>query len=251
MGTHLRVLSENFPMNTNMTGFRWFPKNLCVLVLWTKVASALEGLSVHYQYLRLFGESCHDDHDVIGDVLTRLQGDRLTDDAATRLRNGCVRQRTNQQPGEQANMADAIDELFRTGSKINFSANMADAIDELFRTGSKINFSANMADAINELFRTGSKINFSANMADAIDELFRTGSKINFSANMADAIDELFRTGSKINFSERFNQPTSTILNANFLSMDCHLSLILLKTDKVDISLFKLFISLVERRIDH
>ena len=26
MGTHLRVLSESFPMNTNMTGFRWFLK---------------------------------------------------------------------------------------------------------------------------------------------------------------------------------------------------------------------------------
>ena len=24
MGTHLRVLSENYPMNTNMTGFGWF-----------------------------------------------------------------------------------------------------------------------------------------------------------------------------------------------------------------------------------
>ena len=23
-GTHLRVLSESYPMNTNMTGFRWF-----------------------------------------------------------------------------------------------------------------------------------------------------------------------------------------------------------------------------------
>ena len=32
-------------MNTNMTGFRWFSKNLCVLVLWAKVISALEGLS--------------------------------------------------------------------------------------------------------------------------------------------------------------------------------------------------------------
>ena len=31
-------------MNTNMTGFRCFSKNLCTLVLWTKVASALEGL---------------------------------------------------------------------------------------------------------------------------------------------------------------------------------------------------------------
>ena len=26
MGTHLRVLSESFQMNTNMTGFRWFCK---------------------------------------------------------------------------------------------------------------------------------------------------------------------------------------------------------------------------------
>ena len=28
MGTHLRVLSESYPLNTNMTGFRWFPKGL-------------------------------------------------------------------------------------------------------------------------------------------------------------------------------------------------------------------------------
>ena len=40
-----RVLSENCPMNTNMTGFGLFSKNLCSLVLWTKVASALERLS--------------------------------------------------------------------------------------------------------------------------------------------------------------------------------------------------------------
>ena len=26
MGTHLRVLSESYPMNTNMTGFKWFSK---------------------------------------------------------------------------------------------------------------------------------------------------------------------------------------------------------------------------------
>ena len=37
MDTHLRVFSENFPMNTNMTWFRWFAKNLCILVLWMKV----------------------------------------------------------------------------------------------------------------------------------------------------------------------------------------------------------------------
>ena len=46
MGTHLRVLAESYPMNTNMTGFRWFSKNICILVLWTKVASALEGLKL-------------------------------------------------------------------------------------------------------------------------------------------------------------------------------------------------------------
>ena len=43
MGTDLRVLSESYPMNTNMTGF-----NLCVLVLWTKVDSTLEGLTLSY-----------------------------------------------------------------------------------------------------------------------------------------------------------------------------------------------------------
>ena len=26
MGTHLRVLSESYPMNTNMTGLQWFSK---------------------------------------------------------------------------------------------------------------------------------------------------------------------------------------------------------------------------------
>ena len=29
-----------------MTGFQWFSKNLCVVVLWMKVASALEGLMI-------------------------------------------------------------------------------------------------------------------------------------------------------------------------------------------------------------
>ena len=33
-------------MNTNMTGFRWFSKDLCILVLWMKVALALEGLKL-------------------------------------------------------------------------------------------------------------------------------------------------------------------------------------------------------------
>ena len=45
MGTHLRKLSKSFPMNTNMIGFGWFSK---MFVLWTKVASALEGLSISF-----------------------------------------------------------------------------------------------------------------------------------------------------------------------------------------------------------
>ena len=44
MGTHMIVLSKSFQMNTNMTSFRLFSKNVCVLVLWMKVTSALEGL---------------------------------------------------------------------------------------------------------------------------------------------------------------------------------------------------------------
>ena len=46
MGTHLRLLSESSPINTNMTAFRWFSK----LVLWTKVASVLEGLRIFHKF---------------------------------------------------------------------------------------------------------------------------------------------------------------------------------------------------------
>ena len=49
--THLRVLSESYPMNTNMAGFRWFSKTLCVLVLWREIVSALEGLKPTYNPL--------------------------------------------------------------------------------------------------------------------------------------------------------------------------------------------------------
>ena len=52
MGTQLRVLSESFLMNTNMTGVRWVFFNTCVVVLWTTVASSLlEGL-VYVVHLR-------------------------------------------------------------------------------------------------------------------------------------------------------------------------------------------------------
>ena len=49
MGTRLRALSESCPINTNFTGFRWFSKNLFVLVLWEKVAPALEGLTLEFK----------------------------------------------------------------------------------------------------------------------------------------------------------------------------------------------------------
>ena len=33
MGAHLNVLREGFPMNTNITGFRWFSKPVAFLCL--------------------------------------------------------------------------------------------------------------------------------------------------------------------------------------------------------------------------
>ena len=46
MGTHLRDLNESYPCNEYQHSLdRWFLKNLCILVLWTKVASALDGLT--------------------------------------------------------------------------------------------------------------------------------------------------------------------------------------------------------------
>ena len=41
MDTHLKVLSESYPIDIDMAGFTWFSN---VFVLWTKVASALEEL---------------------------------------------------------------------------------------------------------------------------------------------------------------------------------------------------------------
>ena len=53
MGTHLRVLNKSCPMSTNMTLFRWFFKVLFFLVLWTKVALALEELREFFDKLAL------------------------------------------------------------------------------------------------------------------------------------------------------------------------------------------------------
>ena len=43
-GTHLRVLGKSYPINTTWQGLYGF-QNFCVLFLWAKVASALEGLT--------------------------------------------------------------------------------------------------------------------------------------------------------------------------------------------------------------
>ena len=56
MGTHLRVLNESFPMNTNTTGFSWLSK---IFVLSTKVASALEGLSAQLVCSGVFIDYLH------------------------------------------------------------------------------------------------------------------------------------------------------------------------------------------------
>ena len=55
-------------MNTNMTGFGWLSKKLCILVLWMKVASALEGLRILLRYC-ILNEISHFYH--IVEVLKR------------------------------------------------------------------------------------------------------------------------------------------------------------------------------------
>ena len=46
MGTHLRVLSESYPMTTDMAGFRWFSKNSVSLL-------EFEGLTILCQQIML------------------------------------------------------------------------------------------------------------------------------------------------------------------------------------------------------
>ena len=53
-GYSMRVLSKSYLMNTNMTWFRCFSKIFYILVLCTKVASALEGLISRHEYMRVF-----------------------------------------------------------------------------------------------------------------------------------------------------------------------------------------------------
>ena len=63
-------------------------------------------------YIGLFSKTSHDDHDVISDVATGLQWHGQTTDGSSALCHCCVGQRANQQPRHQADVADAINELF-------------------------------------------------------------------------------------------------------------------------------------------
>ena len=45
MGTHMRILSESFPMNTNMTGFRWFTRIFASLCFGWKSIQHWKGLT--------------------------------------------------------------------------------------------------------------------------------------------------------------------------------------------------------------
>ena len=54
MGTHLRVLGESYPMNTNMIGLRSFLKIFESLRFWAKVALALKGYEFLEKYLSEF-----------------------------------------------------------------------------------------------------------------------------------------------------------------------------------------------------
>ena len=59
MGNHMRVLSMRYPMNTKMLF-----KKLCVRVLWTKIASVLEGSKVSWHLDKKYALSyvtCHND----------------------------------------------------------------------------------------------------------------------------------------------------------------------------------------------
>ena len=57
MGTHLRVLSESYPMNTNKTGFRSFSKIVASLCF--GVVSALEGLKHPFHFLWIPNEKVY------------------------------------------------------------------------------------------------------------------------------------------------------------------------------------------------
>ena len=58
MGTHLRVLNESYPMNTNMTGFRWFSQkslSLCALDENSLSIGRVKNIEVHGRSMGIAG----------------------------------------------------------------------------------------------------------------------------------------------------------------------------------------------------
>ena len=95
MGTHLRVLSESYPMNTNMIGFRWFSKIFASLCFGrTLQASALIGLSNLFAAVKWYGICCL--LSVVAAALLQLQcmaallNEYCMCDLRVRIRNGRV-----------------------------------------------------------------------------------------------------------------------------------------------------------------
>ena len=68
MGTHLRVLSESFPMNTNMTGFRGFSKSLGPCTL-----GQVSGLSIGRVKSLLVGFYLHNQKKHVDDPIAQLK----------------------------------------------------------------------------------------------------------------------------------------------------------------------------------
>ena len=71
----------------------------------------------HVQHGRfgLLGESRHDDHDMIGQIAARLQGEGPAQDEAPPTSDGHVGEGTEQQPRQQTDMTHALHKLPRPG----------------------------------------------------------------------------------------------------------------------------------------
>ena len=82
VGTHLRELSENYLMNTNMTGFGCFSESLCILVLRVKIALVLDGFSVVLAFTFLFLIPLFYSHDITLDPFLSWTAKELSTNTA-------------------------------------------------------------------------------------------------------------------------------------------------------------------------
>ena len=51
MGSHLKILCESYPLNTNMTGFRWFSKIFASLCFGRKCSLSIGRVKMAYMIL--------------------------------------------------------------------------------------------------------------------------------------------------------------------------------------------------------